>query len=274
MPTAFVVHGAANRTEQEFKDRVGALERSLGAGWDLRPVWWGSAGVDLDAVRAGLPYVLPPKPGWLDAADAVDMIGPTVEQAETNGTLSADGPLPEGDFPGGERAAWDAKRLVLSNAANIAADVLMYWHRREEIAATVLGQLSTGSGGPANVIAHSLGAIITLDLILTGRLTVAGLVTFGTPVAAIHVLDPTRNPDVPVFRPSAGRIRLQGIGRWANVWNHYDPIGLVAGGVFEQDGGPPDDVEAELPPGTSIGEAHGAYFDTPELWRTIKEICS
>ncbi len=78
MPTAFVVHGAANRTEQEFKDRVEALERSLGAGWDLRPVWWGSAGVDLDAVCAGLPYILPPKPGWLDTADAVDMIGPTV----------------------------------------------------------------------------------------------------------------------------------------------------------------------------------------------------
>ena len=274
MPTAFVVHGAANRTEQEFKDRVEALEGSLGAGWDLTPVWWGSAGVDLGAVRAGLPYVLPPKPGWLDITGPVDITGPTVEQAEANGTLSADLAVPEGDVPGGERAAWDAKRLVLSNVANIAADVLMYWHRRAEIAATVLGQLPTGADGRANVIAHSLGAIITLDLILTGRLRVAGLVTFGTPVAAIHVLDPTRNPGVPVFRPSAGRIRVQGIGRWANVWNHYDPIGLVAGGVFELDGGPPDDVEAELPPGTSIGEAHGAYFDAPELWRTIEESCS
>lgn len=33
-------------------------------------------------------------------------------------------------------------------------------------------------------------------------------------------------------------------------------------------------LEAELPPGTSIGEAHGAYFETPELWRAIKKICS
>ena len=166
-------------------------------------MWWGRAGVELGAVRAGLPHVLPPKPGWLDTADAVDMIGPTVEQSEANGTLSADGPLPEGDFPGGERAAWDAKSLALSNVTNIAADVLVYWHRRAEIAATVLGQLPTGADGqPANVIAHSLGAIITLDLILTRR--------FGMPVAAIHLLDPTRNPDVPVFRPSTGRIRVQG----------------------------------------------------------------
>lgn len=58
------------------------------------------------------------------------------------------------------------------------------------------------------------------------------------------------------------------------MWNHYDPIGLVAGGVFELDACPLDDVEAELPPGTSIDEPHGSYFDTPELWRTIKAICS
>lgn len=111
MPTAFVVHGAANRMEQEFRDRVEALERSLGAGWDLRPVWWGSAGVDLGPVRAGLPYALPAKPGWLDTADAVDMSGPTVEQAEANGTLSADGRCqkvtsPAASAPLVMRSAW------------------------------------------------------------------------------------------------------------------------------------------------------------------------
>jgi hypothetical protein len=28
-----------------------------------------------------------------------------------------------------------------------------------------------------------------------------------------------------------------------------------------------------VPDGTSIGEAHDAYFDSPELWRAIKEVC-
>lgn len=48
-----------------------------------------------------------------------------------------------------------------------------------------------------DVIAHSPGAIITLDLILTGRLSIAGLVTFagrGDPCPRSDA-----QPDVPDF---------------------------------------------------------------------------
>ena len=270
MPTALVIHGASNRSRDEWRGRVARLEKRMGDGWNLIPIWWGTAGVDLDLVKAGLPYLMPPRPGWRDESAGEEFWGPSIAEAQANGSLAAD---EGGGGPDdvGERVAWDAKRLVLTNTSGIAADVLMYWHRRSEIQEDVLEEIAKHISQP-NVVAHSLGAIISLDLVLSGALKIGGLVTFGTPVSAIHVFDPTRNR-LPPFKPSDGPVTVSGIQRWTNLWNHYDPIAFVAGEVFRLENGPVVDGEAPLPDGTPIGMAHDAYFQSRELLSAIANTC-
>src|SRR3954447_27057868 len=90
MEPVFVLHGVGNRNRNGFVDEVAQLQRTAGAGWDLRPIYWGDLGADDRWVDLTIPR--------LSAADA------EVREGDASVAVAPDS-LIEGLLTGGVAAA-------------------------------------------------------------------------------------------------------------------------------------------------------------------------
>lgn len=86
---------------------------------------------------------------------------------------------------------------------------------------------------PIPVVAHSLGALILFDTANDPKIDFAidTMVSFGTQVSAIHLLEPRDPP------PTVGGTRIPieraNIGRWVNLWHPIDWLAFVMTGIFD-----------------------------------------
>lgn len=264
MPTAVVIHGANNRNEAEFRAGVDRLANQLGQGWVLHPIWWGTAAVDLDLVRSGLAATFPPAPDnfW----EINDGDGPTIGEAERQDEVRA-----EGGAPFYANAIWHGRRFALENFTGISADVFLYWHATDAILDQVHKSIrdAVGDSGGVNVISHSLGAIIAVDLAARAMLSIDRLVTYGTQISIAHVLDPTRNPGLQPYRPPQS-VLVPGIETWTNLWNKYDPIAFAMSNVFRVSSGSVNDIEVPLNEDVPVTRAHSAYLQSERVIEAIR----
>ncbi|WP_229075948.1 lipase family protein [Actinoplanes sp. DH11] len=150
--------------------------------------------------------------------------------------------------------------------ARTLGDILVYQRHGEQIRERVRQEIRAavpGAGETAatavHLVGHSLGAVIALDLALDPERPVhtAGLVTFGCQWPLFHIVDPRER--VGAYRGE--RLPLPDtIARWTNLWHPLDPLGFVAGRIFDG----PQDVRVEHLLSEQL-YAHSVYWTRPEL---------
>jgi hypothetical protein len=156
-------------------------------------------------------------------------------------------------------------------------DVLVYQRHRKEIHDRVRATidqvdpaLGRGPERPVQVIGHSLGGVIAVDIATADvPLWTRCLVTFGSQSPFFHVCDPRGGQ----LRPYADGTLVQlplSLGAWTNLWEPLDMLAFIAAKVFRlHDGTAPLDV----PIGHLVSSGlwtHSAYWDLPQVATAIQ----
>jgi len=120
---------------------------------------------------------------------------------------------------------------------------------------------------PIVVLAHSLGGLVVLDLLMKGELAAKRLVTFGSQPAMFHVLKQLGIIDS--YSPGHSSRVPASIQSWINLWHPMDPLAFVASPVFAlSNGNAPKDVQIDTALSMIVGDKlwmHSAYWESNEL---------
>ncbi|WP_329623640.1 hypothetical protein OG357_27160 [Streptomyces sp. NBC_01255] len=152
------------------------------------------------------------------------------------------------------------RRSALTDAAHPAAgDVLLYLSRGEAIR-EVVAEAVRAAEPPVVLLAHSLGGIASLDLLVLRALPeVELLVTVGSQAPFLYELGAL--PSLEHGSPLPAHVP-----RWVNVYDRRDLLGYVGAGVF------PDRVrDVALDGRQPFPLSHSAYWSNPELYRLLAE---
>ncbi|MDV5145379.1 hypothetical protein R1T08_14425 [Streptomyces sp. SBC-4] len=152
------------------------------------------------------------------------------------------------------------RRSALTDAAHPAAgDVLLYLSRGGAIR-EVVAEAVRAAEPPVVLLAHSLGGIASLDLLVLRALPeVELLVTVGSQAPFLYELGAL--PSLEHGSPLPGHVP-----RWVNVYDRRDLLSYVGAGVF------PDRVrDVALDSRQPFPLSHSAYWSNPELYRLLAE---
>ncbi|KOG25648.1 hypothetical protein ADK34_17470 [Streptomyces viridochromogenes] len=150
------------------------------------------------------------------------------------------------------------RRSALTDAAHPAAgDVLLYLARGAAIREVVLEAVRAAEP-PVVLLAHSLGGIAALDLLVLRELPeVELLVTVGSQAPFLYELGAL--PSLEHGTPLPAHVP-----RWLNVYDRRDLLGYVGAGVFP---GRVEDVAVDSRQPFPL--SHSAYWSNPELYRLL-----
>ncbi|MFG2952143.1 hypothetical protein ACGF5O_00245 [Streptomyces sp. NPDC048291] len=152
------------------------------------------------------------------------------------------------------------RRSALTDAAHPAAgDVMLYLARGGPIREAVAEAVLTAEP-PVVLLAHSLGGIAALDLLVLRPLPqVALLVTVGSQAPFLYELGalPSLEPGSPL--PAH-------VPRWLNVYDRRDLLSYLGAGVF-----PGRVADIALDSRQPFPLSHSAYWSNPELYRVLAE---
>ncbi|WP_406489679.1 hypothetical protein [Streptomyces phaeochromogenes] len=150
------------------------------------------------------------------------------------------------------------RRSALTDASHPAAgDVLLYLARGAAIREAVAQAVRTAEP-PVVVLAHSLGGIASLDLLVLRPLPqVALLVTVGSQAPFLYELGAL--PSLEHGSPLPAHVP-----RWLNVYDRRDLLSYVGAGVF-----PGRVQDIALDSRQPFPFSHSAYWSNPELYRLL-----
>jgi hypothetical protein len=160
---------------------------------------------------------------------------------------------------GGARALERRRHALLLAHHPMAGDVLRYLSRGQQIR-DYIGQTLRGIPGEIMLLAHSLGGIAALDLLITEKFeAVRTLVTVGSQGPLLYELGAL--PSLGFGSP----LPLS-VPHWVNI---YDPRDLLAyvGSAPRLFGDRVHDIPVDN--GCSFPDAHSNYFDNPEFYRIL-----
>jgi pimeloyl-ACP methyl ester carboxylesterase len=167
------------------------------------------------------------------------------------------------------RAASDRIRPAsIPRVVEFLGDVFVYLHE-QETAAQPIGEIvetafreaaaERRDDDPFVVVAHSLGGIITYDLLTSNAadLHVDLLVTVGTQVGFFEELKLFRSSDPSIPGDGGPKVPMPGaVRRWINVFDYSDLLGFEVGSII-------DGVSDYGYRTGSLLKAHGAYLLQP-----------
>jgi hypothetical protein len=165
---------------------------------------------------------------------------------------------------GGARALENRRHSLFLAHHPMAGDVLRYLSRGEQIQDFIRRTLR-GISGDVVLLAHSLGGIACLDLLISEEFpSVRALVTVGSQAPLLYELGALPSLGYGAPLPSS-------VPRWINV---YDPRDLLAyvGSDPRLFGDRVEDVAVDN--GCPFPDAHSAYFDHPDLYRVVDRCLS
>ena len=153
-------------------------------------------------------------------------------------------------------------------------DVFVYLTTRQNDARGIVSHLSATllaareAAGPLVIVAHSLGGIVTYDLLshFLPDLPVDLLVTVGSQVAHFEELKLLAASDREL--PDASRPKVpkpSQVGRWINVFDRADALSYVCGQVFE------DVKDVPYNSHTHAIKAHSAYFEQRDFYKLLRD---
>ena len=153
---------------------------------------------------------------------------------------------------------FERKRGALSDtAAPVAGDILLYQTRGADIRAFIRSRL-TGLPEPVVILAHSLGGIACVDLLVIEKLPhVKALITAGSQAPLLYEIDSLTSlrygQKLPTHFP-----------RWLNVYDRRDLLSYVGGQVFA---GRVEDFEVQHR--QPFPQSHSAYWTNKAMWQKI-----
>lgn len=153
-------------------------------------------------------------------------------------------------------------RRALSDVSYPAAgDVILYQARGTTIRQFILDRLNECD--EVIVIAHSLGGIAMVDLLIQNDLSdrVKGLVTVGSQAPFLYEINAL------VSLPYGQRLPPHFPRKWLNIWDPNDFLSYIAAGVF----GPDAVTDLRVVSGLPFPESHSAYWDQNQVWTTIQQ---
>lgn len=167
----------------------------------------------------------------------------------------------------GGRVNSHLRTSMLPAITQYIGDVLVYQRHRErihdrvrQVVADVDPRLGRSPERPVDVLAHSLGGVIAVDMATgTDPLWIRTLVTFGSQSPFFHVCDPRGGALAPFEGGSLVRLP-RSIGGWINLWEPLDALAFIAARVFElHDGSAPDDRAVRHLASSGLW-SHSAYW--------------
>lgn len=180
-----------------------------------------------------------------------------------------------GDFASTKLLGWTRESL---NAVlgRFFGDVFIYFNTRGDkdhpgpIPARVLAAFdaaAAGAGGePLVIIGHSLGGVISFDLLSHYRpdLPIDLFVSVGSQVAHFEEMKLYRSSDPAVKAPQRARVPPN-IKHWINVYDEVDIFSYAAKAVFDR-----VDIDARYDTQTYVIKAHGAYFEQARFYERLR----
>ena len=163
---------------------------------------------------------------------------------------------------------------------NFFGDIFAYQHHQAEIQSRLWQAIQEHAPGygveskPINVMAHSLGGVVTFDAAVSANppLWIKSLNTFGSQSSFFHVLDP-RHGILKYVHNS--RVKLPPtIGTWTNLWEPIDFLAFSAAQIFTlaSDASPTD---VPVTHSNAYGlNTHGSYWASPELIKAVRDTIS
>ncbi|MBV9786873.1 MAG: hypothetical protein JOZ51_01775 [Chloroflexi bacterium] len=179
------------------------------------------------------------------------------------------------------RANQNLRRALGVQIVNFIGDVVVYQREYAKIQQRLWQAIAEHAPGygtqqqPINVIAHSLGGVVTFDTAVRGQppLWINGLVTFGSQSALFQVIDP-RLPELARYAENAPVALPPRIGRWTNLWEFMDPLAFSTSVFRLSTGQTPQDVYVDNPMHVLMdthGMTHSTYWRSEELIQAIRE---
>lgn len=150
-----------------------------------------------------------------------------------------------------------ARGALTDDAGPFAGDVLRFLARGDE-AREFLSQAIDDVGGDVYLLGHSLGGIMSVDLLARGAIPqVKGLITVGSQAPFLYEIGALPGLDHPDPLPNH-------FPPWLNVYDRRDPLSYVGGDLF---GGRVTDIEVDN--GQPFPESHSAYFSNRSVWTAV-----
>ena len=155
------------------------------------------------------------------------------------------------------------KRGSLSESiAATAGDVIMYQSRGQAIRDFIREKIKSIQGHPVILIAHSLGGIAAVDLLLEpDPPKVDLLVTIGSQAPLLYEWNALTKMEY-----QTGARLPDNFPKWLNIYDERDFLSYIGAGIFP---GKVEDIKVSN--GQPFPASHGAYWNNPKVWSAIFE---
>jgi len=202
-------------------------------------------------------------------ADAVDGLARDALLAALSSDLHSKGRALSGRV--GKAAATTALRALTRTAANrrgalsdgilaVAGDILRYQARGDGVRQLIKRTIEHAPGDAVTVLAHSLGGVACVDLLVTEDLRgrVDQLITVGSQAPFFYECGALASIEHPKTLPDHFP------RRWLNIYDPWDLLAYRAANVFPQHAS-----DFEVSNGQPFPFAHSAYWSNTEVWDAI-----
>jgi hypothetical protein len=153
----------------------------------------------------------------------------------------------------------ERRRGAITDAVYPASgDILLYQARGKEIQNFIRQQVAAASG-PRVILAHSLGGIACVDLLVAEPLDIRLLVTVGSQAPFLYEINALQSL-------AYGEALPAHFPKWLNFYDLRDFLSYKGGKIFP---GRVKDVAVDNRQPFPV--SHSAYWENDAVWRTIKE---
>ena len=159
---------------------------------------------------------------------------------------------------------------ISSGVSPMIGDILKYQAKREMIMDPLRKLIHEHQAErPVVVLAHSLGGVGAVDLLIAEDLPVDLLITVGSQAPFFYEIGALSTLKLGEKLPSY-------FPKWINVYDPRDFLSYCADGVFYCDGQNGNRVadsidEQRVDNGQPFPESHSAYWENPDVWEFVKK---
>ena len=271
------LHSAQGGDEQKIADFV--VQASAYAELNPHPAWLSNVQTDeqfLSALNAQLSaqHAVQALGGFGNVFNKIASAGAKFKQAVKGAVGHAVDHA--GDFVSTKLLA-SSRDALNATLGRFFGDVFIYAKERGDSAApgaipmrvlTAFDAARAGAPGePFVIVAHSLGGVISFDLLTHFRpdIQVDLFVTVGSQVAHFEEIKFYVNSDKNVKAPQKAATPAN-IKRWINVYDEVDIFSYAVDRIFDR-----VDVDARYDTQTYTIKAHGAYFEQDRFYQRLRD---
>jgi hypothetical protein len=157
------------------------------------------------------------------------------------------------------------RRALMNGASPVAGDIILYQARGEAIRKFIRDRI-VELNNELIVIAHSLGGIASVDLLISEDLSdrVRGLVTVGSQAPFFYEINAL------ITLKYGERLPSHFPKKWLNIWDPNDFLSYVGADVFGGEAIEDHMVRSKVP----FPDSHSAYWDQEAVWAKVRSFFS